>query len=144
MKKYSAFVLTALVTLMMLANCKSPSKSNTSDIDSPNGNSSTMDDIRVPSNFDWKTFADYDLTIDAEESGLVQVVSKKGAVYHRAYLSGTDAYAFRLSVPTYETEVKVRFKGQEVLLDLSSKTLFYSFEKNGTQNNKDGRVIAGM
>lgn len=130
---------------LIMSACKSPSNSNQDqNTDNPSGNNTTMESIDVPSNFNWKTFTDYDLTIDAEEAGLVQVVSKKGTVYHRAYLSGKSAYTFILTVPTYETEVKLRHQGQEVLMDLSSKTLFHEFENTQMQNSKGGKVIAGL
>jgi len=129
---------------LFLGACKSPSKSNQEANDPTSGNANTMESINVPSDFNWKTFTDYDLTIDSDVAGLIQVVSKKGTVYHRAYLSGKDAYTFILTVPAYENEVKLRHQGEEVLMDLSGKTLFHSFEKNESQNNKGGRVIAGM
>lgn len=142
--QYRLWILMMIILPLFLGACKSPNKSNPETEVPTSGNATTMESIDVPSDFNWKTFTDYDLTIDSEVAGLIQVVSKKGIVYHRAYLSGNDAYSFILTVPTYENEVKLRHQGEEVLMDLSSKTLFHAFEKNGTQSNKNGKVIAGM
>lgn len=127
---------TLLIALLVLASCKSPNRSNGVD-GNGNNNATTIESINVPSNFDWKTFADYEFTVNAGVPGLVEVLSKRGGVYHRAYLNGREAYTFVLSLPTYEKEVRLRHQGQETVLDLSSKSLFHSFETKPASNNKN-------
>ncbi len=136
---YRLVLMILVAVSLLLGACKSPSSSNNS-VDDPSNSASSMETMKVPANFNWRTTADYSLTIDADVAGLVQVVSNKGGVYHRAYLNGKDAYTFTLTVPTYETEVKLRHQGQEVLMDLSGKTLFHAFE---SKNNDIRNVLAG-
>lgn len=144
MRQQSIWLVTLVVMFAMIfAACKSPSNSGY-DSEEVNGNGMTMEDINVPNNFNWKTFATYDITLEAEEAGQFQVVSERGTVYHRANLNGKDAYTFNLAIPTFEDKVKVQFRGESVLLDLSNKSLFHSFEGNASKNKKGGRIIAGM
>ena len=137
MRQQSIWLVTLVVMFAMIfAACKSPSKSGY-DSDEVNGSGITMEDIKVPKNFNWKTFATYDITFEAEEAGQFQVVSESGTVYHRANLNGKDAYTFNLAIPTFEDKVKVLFRGETVSLDLSNKSLFHSFEnKKSTQQKR--------
>lgn len=143
MKKQSIWLVTFVVMFAMIfAACKSPSSSGYDSAEA-NGNGMTMEDIKVPKNFNWKTFATYDITLEAEEAGQFQVVSESGTVYHRANLNGKDAYTFNLAIPTYEDKVKVQFRGESMLLDLSSKSLFHSFEGKGAAKLNRGIIASG-
>ncbi len=142
MRQQSITIVTIVLMLALLAACKSPSSSGY-DSDEVNGSGITMEDIKVPKSFNWKTFATYDITLEAEEAGQFQVVSESGTVYHRANLNGKDAYTFNLAIPTYEDKVKVQFRGESMLLDLSSKSLFHSFEGKGAAKLNRGIIASG-
>jgi hypothetical protein len=86
-----------------------------------------MEALKVPSNFDWKTTKDIQLTLTAKSSGIVEVNNKQGISYQKAFLTSGQPYTMRLTVPSYENAVKLRFLGQESELELASGPLQYNF-----------------
>lgn len=120
--------LVVIAAAFTFVACKAPSSSN-NDIDNSGVStaSETMNEIRVPSSFNWKTYSDVEITIESDSTGIMQVVSKSGTIYYQANLNGNDVHSFKLPMPAYETEVLVKFRGQEVPLSLNSGTLNYSF-----------------
>jgi hypothetical protein len=86
-----------------------------------------MEELTVPSNFDWKTTKDIQLTLSANAAGIVEVSNSQGVVYQKAFLTPALPYTMKLTVPTYEKNVKIRFMGQEVLVELTGSNFNYSF-----------------
>lgn len=144
MKMQSTRVFTMIFSLVLvLAACKAPSNSNYEALESDE-NRTTYLDMKVPSDFNWRTFEEFEVTLEADQRGLVQVKSTKGVVYHRANLNGADPYSFKLSVPSYEQEVVVLFRGEEATLNLASKNLMHAFYNANTQGiNNNRSIIAG-
>ncbi len=89
--------------------------------------SNSIENISVPSNFDWKTFKDVTLNLTGKANSLVEVISEKGVVYQRAYLTKDELYSMKLSVPTYETSVRLLFMGQNIEIDLNDDVINYEF-----------------
>lgn len=83
--------------------------------------------LKVASNFDWKTFKDVQLTLTGPANSLVEVASANKTVYQRAYLSKNLAYTMILSVPSYETSVHLLYMGKDVNVDLNSNNIAYKF-----------------
>lgn len=84
-------------------------------------------DLVIKDNFNWKTTRNIDLTVKANESGLVEVASKKGVTYLKFYLTANKSQTMKLTIPTYETSVVLKFMGKEVTLNLSGDKLNYQF-----------------
>lgn len=83
--------------------------------------------LKVTSDFNWKTFKDVQLTLTGTGNSIVEVTSANKVVYQRAYLSKDLAYTMKLSVPAYETAVHLLYMGKNVTIPLSSGTLAYTF-----------------
>lgn len=102
------------------------------DIDAPDTNTEeeaiTMENLKVAANFDWKTYNDVNLTLTGNANKIVEVVSAKGVVYQKAYLSKDKAYTMKLTVPTHEASVRLLFNEQDVSIDISSGNAAYTFE----------------
>jgi len=88
----------------------------------------TMENLKVSEDFNYETFGDYKLTLTGYTDGVVEVISDRGVVYQRAFLKQDQPYAMKLTVPAYIQEVKLRFKGKEVELNLNSESLSYQFK----------------
>lgn len=109
--------------LMLSTACK---KNNTTD---PTPNSpSSMDDLEVTSSFDWKTTSDFQLTITGKGNSIVEVISNEGITYQNAFLTANVPYTMKLTVPSYEKSVHLKFMGQDISLELDSETLSYQFQ----------------
>jgi len=83
--------------------------------------------LKVASDFNWKTFKDVQLTLAGTANSLVEVASANNVVYQRAYLSKDLAYTMKLSVPSYETSVHLLYMGKDVSVNLSSNNINYKF-----------------
>jgi hypothetical protein len=83
--------------------------------------------LKVASDFNWKTFKDVQLTMTGTANSIVEVASSNNTVYQRAYLSKDLAYTMKLSVPSYETAVHLLYMGKDVSVNLSSNNIVYKF-----------------
>jgi hypothetical protein len=87
----------------------------------------TMEELKVPSGFDWKTTKQVELTLTGSSNGIVTVTSLNGTSYQKAFLSVNQAYTMKLTVPSYEKTVRLLFLGQQVTLELTGSSLSYNF-----------------
>lgn len=117
MKKIAFFLMIAV--LASLYSCRK-------DRFEPNTPSS-MEELKVPANFDWKTTKDYTFTFQAGSAGLVSVNSKNGNVYHLAYLVQGSPYTIKLTLPTYEKRVVLVFKDQTAEVELTGSVINRQF-----------------
>ena len=83
--------------------------------------------LKVASDFNWKTFKDVQLTLTGTASSIVEVASSNQTVYQRAYLAKDQAYTMKLSVPSYETSVHLLYMGKDVNVNLTSNNIVYKF-----------------
>jgi len=83
--------------------------------------------LKVASDFNWKTTKDILLTLTGTSNSLVEVASTNNTVYQRAYLSKDLAYTMKLTVPSYETSVHLLYMGKDVSVNLSSNNIVYKF-----------------
>lgn len=83
--------------------------------------------LKVASDFNWKTTKDILLTLTGTSNSPVEVASANNTVYQRAYLSKDLAYTMKLSVPSYETSVHLLYMGKDVSVNLSSNNIDYKF-----------------
>lgn len=87
----------------------------------------SMEDLQVPSNFDWKTTKDVNFNLKGEYNSLVEVLASNGKVYHKAFLTQNQNYGVKLTIPSYEKQVTLRYKGQEVPVELDGSTVNHTF-----------------
>ena len=83
--------------------------------------------LKVASDFNWKTTKDILLTLTGTSNSPVEVASANNTVYQRAYLSKDLAYTMKLTVPSYETSVHLLYMGKDVSVNLSSNNIVYKF-----------------
>ncbi|MDP2724289.1 MAG: hypothetical protein Q8O72_16175 [Bacteroidales bacterium] len=109
-------------TLIISACKKDPSAD-------PNPNvPASMGDIKVSSNFDWKTTRDIQITLTGKVSAIINVSSSKGVSYQKAFLKANTPYTMKLTIPSYEQSVEVNYMGQAISLELGNGTLSYQFQ----------------
>lgn len=88
----------------------------------------SMDNLSVPSSFNWKTTRTVNLTLKANTNNLVNVTSSKGISYEKAFLQAGKAYTMKLVIPAYEQTLKLNFMGKTVSLSISSSNMNYQFQ----------------
>jgi len=120
--KNKIILLASLVLVISLSSCK---KDNNND---PKPTITTMESLDVPANFDWKTTRDYQINISTSSAGIAILASEDGTiVYQKAYVTGAQAYQMKVALPTYLEKVKVSFKGQAEIIELTSTTISHQF-----------------
>ena len=118
----------SIAMIIFTASCAKAISDNTQDIDDPTTPKvKGMEEMNVSANFNWKTYKDVNLNLTGTDNSIVKVSSKDGVVYQKAYL-GNESYQMKLTVPAYETDVKVSYMGKEVSLDISSGNITHVFE----------------
>ena len=123
-------LLLVVGTILTLSSCKKEADSSML----PNSTTppkteqiTKTEQLKVASDFDWKTIKDVQLTLTGTASGIVEVTSATQAVYQRAYLSKDQEYIMKISVPSDETSVHLLYLGKDINLSLSSNNIAYKF-----------------
>lgn len=114
-------ILSTLLILFLFSSCKKDPA-----FDEPTA-PQTMEELTVPSSFDWKTTKELSLTLSAATSGIVEVTNIQTVAYQKAFLNPGTAYTMKLTVPSYEKSIKIRFLGQEATLEINGSNLEYTF-----------------
>ncbi len=88
----------------------------------------TLEEIEVPEDFDWRTYNNVSFELKGGFNSLIEIASVSGkTVYHRAYLEKDKTLNVTVPIPNFETEVKIRYMGKEVVLDLNGSILTQEF-----------------
>jgi hypothetical protein len=125
------FLLLVIGAILTLLSCRKEANSSML----PNSTTTTAaasqitktEQLKVASDFNWKTFKDVQLTLTGTANSIVEVASSNQTVYQRAYLSKDQAYTMKLSVPSYETSVHLLYLGKDININLLSNNIVYKF-----------------
>ena len=124
MKKASVLIFISLMFLMVSCN-----KASIKPVSTPGSKTvNSMSNLQVPANFNWKTTQSINLTITANKNNLVDVTSKDGVSYQKAFLSANKAYTMKLVIPSYTKVLNLNFMGQKVTLNITSTNMKYQFK----------------
>ncbi len=133
MKKLGFLILVGIV--FILASCsKAPEVNDNPTVVTDNPTSTTdndvktMNDLEVSPSFDWKTYRDVSFSVQGTDNSILEVVSSNGTVYQKAYLSKGQSFDIKVAIPTYENSVKLKYKGQEKTVDISTGSVNHSFQ----------------
>ena len=120
--KNKIILLASLVLVIFFSSCK---KDNNYD---PKPIINSMESLNVPTDFNWKTARDYQINISSSSAGIAVLTSEDGTViYQKAFVTGAQAYQMKVALPTYLEKVKVSFKGQAEIIELTSTTISHQF-----------------
>jgi hypothetical protein len=113
-------VLTLLVMLLGFTSCKKElSPVSPEDI--------TIQDLQISADFDWKTTRDIQLTLTGDTDGLVEVTNLEGVPYQKVFLTANETCIMKLTVPSYETSVKLKYLDQDIKLELTGNSISHQF-----------------
>jgi len=118
MKKFANIFI---LSLLVLSACR-----KNIDVVKPEA-PTTMNDLKVSSNFNWKTSHEIQITLTGFVNGLVEVASPKGVVYQRAYLQQNQPYTMKVTVPAFETTVHLLYMGQDVEVKMGADKITHTF-----------------
>jgi hypothetical protein len=120
--KNKIILLVSFSLIVFMSSCK---KDNTND---PTPTITSMESLDVPADFNWKTTRDYQINIGTSSAGITTLSSEDGTViYQKAFVTGSEAYQMKVSLPTYLEKVKISFKGQAEIIELTGTTISHQF-----------------
>ena len=120
MKKLFILLISAL---FLFASCKKEKVNNDS---SENVNS--MTELNISSDFNWKTTKDYQIKLTASNSSLVKVENGNGVVFQKAFLMANETYNMKLTLPSYQKTVHIKFLDEVNIVKLESSELECKFK----------------
>lgn len=123
MKNVSVLLFITLMFAMVSCNKTTLKPVNTAGPKTTN----PMDNLQVPQNFNWKTTQTINLTLTANENNLVNVTSKDGISYQKAFLQAKKSYTMKLVIPAYSKSIVLNFMGKKVTIDITSTDMSYQF-----------------
>ncbi len=112
--------ITMITLAVVFSSCKK-------DFDELQTTPDTMEQLKVPSNFDWKTTKDVSINFAAGSNGIVEVTNGNGIAYQKAFLQADASYTMILTIPSYEKSLIAKFKGQEESIVLDSERINIQF-----------------
>ncbi len=118
--KKTAFII-AIILTVVLTSCKKDR------FFEPDKTPENMEQLTVPSSFDWKTTKDIQLTLSAPSNGIVEVSNSQNVAYQKAFLTPGQTYMMKLTLPSYEQNIKLKFLGQVVDIQVTGTSISYQF-----------------
>lgn len=88
---------------------------------------SSMSQLKVADDFNWKTTQDVEIDLVAGTRSTVIIKSASGVVYEKALLVPGEPYKSILTLPTYENELTFVFNGQSETIKIVNQKITNSF-----------------
>jgi hypothetical protein len=118
------FTFLLILGIMIFASCR---KETIQPVVDPSP--TTMDQLVISKNFDWKTTKDYQFTVTGSSNHTLRIASASGTVYHKAFLVKNVPYSVNLTLPSYEKSIHLLYNGQDITCQLSKTVISYTFSK---------------
>ncbi len=96
--------------------------------DQTNNEMTSMSNMVVSSDFNWKTTKDIDINLTGmDKDEVIYIKSVEGDVYQKAFVKSGINYSTKITIPTYATEVNVMCKGVLTKIPISGNEINYKF-----------------
>lgn len=88
----------------------------------------SFNELNVQSNFDWKTTRDYTITLKGYANSIVKIVSENNQTVYQSTMIKKDVdSSIKITLPSYEKSIRLKYMGQVILLPLNSINVSYIF-----------------
>jgi len=119
------FALIAGFTVILLSGCHKDLEMM--EPAAANEDVTSMSQLKVADDFNWKTTQDVELDLVAGTRSTVIIKSASGVVYEKALLVPGEPYKTILTLPTYENELTFVFNGQSETIKIVNHKITNSF-----------------
>ncbi len=82
-----------------------------------------IESLTISPDFNWKTTKEYQISLKASQDDLVEITNKDGISYQKVFVRANKVYMMKLSLPSFEEFVNVKYKGQIIKLELNAAIL---------------------
>ena len=88
----------------------------------------SMSNMVVSSDFNWKTTKDIDINLTGmDKDEVIYIKSVEGDVYQKAFVKSGINYSTKITIPTYASELDVICKGVLTNIPISGNEINYKF-----------------
>lgn len=119
MKKSRLIFVFLIGWILIFSGCKK--------IEVTEPDNSALDEITVNESFDWKTSKSINLYLTGYASNLARIVSSTGSIYQTVFLNQNERMKVTISIPSYETNVRLLYMGQEIDVPITTTEIEYIF-----------------
>ncbi len=96
--------------------------------DQTNNEMTSMSNMVVSSDFNWKTTKDIDINLTGmDKDEVIYIKSVEGDVYQKAFVKSGIDYSTKITIPTYATEISVSYKGVLRNIPITDNEINYKF-----------------
>jgi hypothetical protein len=88
----------------------------------------SMTNLKVSPDFDWKTTRDITIVVKGFVNGLVEVTSTEKVLYHRAFLHQGQPLTMKVTLPAAQNAIILHYMGQQVEMKLTGDQLSHEFK----------------
>jgi len=91
--------------------------------------SKPMNEISVSPDFNWETTKIMEVRLTSISAGVIYIKPVEGDYwFHKGMLNSGSVFTTKLNVPSYLNEVKLTFRGMEVIVPVIGTSLEYNFK----------------
>jgi len=119
------FILLTLFSVVFFSSC---SKFDNDPIDPTSANNS-IDELTIPSDFEWETTNDIDFSFQGFTNAYIKVLSQDGTEYLKANLKKNEIFNTRYAIPSYERTLILKYLDRTVEVDIVNGTMSYHFSE---------------
>jgi hypothetical protein len=91
------------------------------------GTIKSMSEMKVSSDFNWKTTQSVDLELTVPVKSSLVVKSSAGVIYHKALIQTSNVYKVNIAIPIYEKELNVVINGVPNVLQIDNHRIIHTF-----------------
>jgi len=124
MKSLNVLFLAVILMSLVATSCRKTNPGEETTVESK-----PMDEISVNPDFNWETTKLLEVRLTGTVEGVVYIKPVEGDYwYHKGMLNSGSVFTTKLNVPSYLDEVKLSFRGMEVILPVIGTSLEYNFK----------------
>ncbi len=114
-----------IILLLIVFSCKKDINSIAPD--QASGKLKSMSDLKVSSDFNWKTTQNIDMELTSPEKASLVVKSASGVVFQKALLQGGETYKTSITIPNYMKELTFVVNGVSSVINIQNNRVIHSF-----------------
>lgn len=116
---------TLLIIALIMFSCRKDIK----DIapDQTSGKIKSMSDLKVSSDFNWKTTQNIDLELTVPVKSSLVIKASSGVIFQKALLPANETYKTAITIPNYMKDLTFVVNGVSYIMKIENNRVIYSF-----------------
>ncbi|MCX6287400.1 MAG: hypothetical protein NTY96_09825 [Bacteroidetes bacterium] len=95
--------------------------------DQTSGKIKSMSDLKVSSDFNWKTTQNIDLELTVPVKSSLVIKASSGVIFQKALLPANETYKTAITIPNYMKDLTFVVNGVSYIMKIENNRVIYSF-----------------